>query len=147
MRLVPVRRFEMRPWQHAENRVGWMDRFFEDFFTESNEGGFVPSLDISETKKDFVIKAELPGMDADNIDLTVDKGVLTISGERKEEKTEEDENCYCRETSYGSFRRSVRLPTDVDAEKIAADYKNGMLKVKLPKLNGKDKKVIKIEAK
>ena len=146
MRLLPIRKVDMRPFVIARRSSDWMDRFFDDFFEESSNGHFHPTMEVSETKKDIVVKAEIPGIDSKDIDLSIDHGVLTISGEKKEEKEEEDENCYLKETSYGSFRRSVKLPVDVDEEKIKADFKDGTLKVRLPKAEGKDKKVIKVEA-
>ncbi len=106
----------------------------------------MPRIDMSETKKDIIVKAELPGLDVKDIDLSVDNGYLTISGEKRNESEEEEMNSFCRETSYGYFKRTVELPGEVDEEKIKADYKGGILKVLLPKANGKNKKAIKIEA-
>ena len=146
MRLLPIRKVDMRPFVISRSPSDWMDRFFDDVFESSSNGHFHPSVEVTETKKDVVVKAEIPGIDAKDIDLSIDRGILTISGEKKEEKEEEDENCYLKETSYGSFRRSFKLPVDVDEEKIKADFKDGMLKVRLPKAEGKEKKVIKIEA-
>jgi len=146
MKLVPYRRYEMRPWWLTSDR-SWIDEFFSDFMTDDEDRSrFVPSVDIKEKKKSLVVKAEIPGMDAENINLTLEKDMLIISGERSEEKEEEDENYYRRETSYGSFRRSVRLPVEVEADKITADYKNGVLTVTLPKANGKAAKTITVEA-
>ncbi len=100
---------------------------------------------MSETKKDIVVKAELPGLDAKDIDLTVNNGYLTISGEKRHESEEEEMNSFCREVTYGYFRRTVELPGEVNEEKVKADYKDGVLKVVLPKANGKSTKAIKIE--
>ena len=148
MKLVPYRRYEMRPWWLSADR-NWVDDFFSDFMTDDEDRNrFMPSVDIKENKKSLVVKAEIPGMDAKDIDLTLERDVLIISGERTDEKEEEDEkeNYYCRETSYGSFRRSLRLPVEVEADKIKADYKNGVLTVTLPKANGKAAKAITVEA-
>ncbi|MBN1881535.1 MAG: Hsp20/alpha crystallin family protein [Deltaproteobacteria bacterium] len=145
MKLVPYRRYEMRPWWLAADR-SWIDEFFGDFVTDDEDRSrFVPSVDIKENKKSLVVKAEIPGMDAKDIDLTLEKDMLIISGERTDEKEEEDENYYRRETSYGSFRRSLKLPVEVEADKIKADYKNGVLTVKLPKAGGKAAKAITVE--
>jgi HSP20 family protein len=131
---------------HLKNRIELYDNFFSDFLGDAMPWGAEPKIDMSETKNDIVVKAELPGLDAKEIDLSVDRGILTISGEKKSESEEQEMNSFCRETSYGYFKRSIELPADVDEQKIKADYKAGVLKVTLPKANGKEKKVIKIEA-
>ena len=146
MKLVPYRRYEMRPWWLSADR-NWIDEFFSDVMADDeNRSRFMPSVDIKENKKNLVVKAEIPGMDAKDIDLTLEKDMLIISGERSEEKEEEDENYYRKETFSGSFRRALKLPVDVEADKIKADYKNGVLKVTLPKANGKAAKAITVEA-
>ena len=146
MKLVPYRRYEVRPWWLNADR-SWIDEFFSDFMTDDEDRNrFMPSVDIKENKKSLVVKAEIPGMDAKDIDLTLKRDMLIISGERSEEKEEEEENYYRRETSHGSFRRSLKLPVEVEADKIKADYKNGVLTVKLPKANGKTTKAITVEA-
>jgi len=147
MRLLPISRIEMSPMRAWSRDLDLFDQYFDDFLKDVPLKSFAPMVDISETKKDIVVRAELPGMDPKDIELTLDKGMLTISGERKEEKEEEDENCYCKETSYGSFRRSIRVPADADTDSVTADYKSGVLKVKIAKLNGKDRKIITVEAK
>ena len=141
---APVRRINVRP---LTLKV-WDDDWFDNFFakTENDNGGFLPSVDVSEGEKSFTVAAELPGMDPKEIDLTMERDVLTISGEMKDENEEKEGEYYRRETSYGSFCRSIRLPSEVDDKKIKADYKDGILKVTLPKSNGKSKKVIKVEA-
>lgn len=141
---APVRRINARP---LALRV-WDDDWFNAFFGESEKAdkGFLPSVDVSEGEKNFTVAAELPGMDPKEIELTLEREVLTISGERKDEHEEKEGEYYRRETNYGSFCRSIRLPSEVDEKKIKADYKDGVLKVTLPKANGKSKKVIKVEA-
>ena len=106
------------------------DRFFEDFnlptlFSEPKE--WVPSFDISETDDNIIVRAELPGMDVKNINVTLTNGILTVKGERKDEKEKKEENYHLKETRYGSFSRSIRLPSEVKTEKIDATYKNGVL--------------------
>ena len=115
-----------------------MNRLFDRFFmerpeTELSEGKWSPSLDISETKDALVINAEIPGINPDDINISIIDNVLTIKGEKKEEKEEKEENCYCKEICCGSFSRSVRLPVSVKTEDINASYKNGILKIVLPK--------------
>ena len=132
--------------EDLKHHIDLYENFFNDFSGDSSPWVPMPKIDVSETKKDIMVKAELPGMDAKDINLTVKNGILTLSGEKREESDEEEMNSFCRETSYGYFKRSIDLPADVDEEKIKADYRSGILKVTLPKVNGKDKKLIKIEA-
>jgi HSP20 family protein len=92
-----------------------------------------PAVDIYETEGEIVVKAELPGMDRKDIALHLENNVLTIRGERKFEKETKEDNYHRIERSYGTFSRSFSIPTTVDEEKIRADYKEGVLKVALPK--------------
>ena len=94
---------------------------------------WAPSADISETKKAFLIKAELPGVDKENIQLSIQGGYLTIEGEHHREHEEDEETFHRTESFYGKFSRSFSLPENIDQEKISASYKNGVLKVKVPK--------------
>ncbi|MGB9498645.1 MAG: Hsp20/alpha crystallin family protein [Dissulfuribacterales bacterium] len=113
------------------------NRFFEnDFFPMTDplwsESAF-PKLDISEGKKKISVKAEIPGVDKKDIHVEIDGRILTLRGEKKQEKTEETDNYHRIERSYGSFRRSIRLPADVDEEKIKASFKRGVLQIELTK--------------
>jgi HSP20 family protein len=128
-----------------------MDRLWDSFFEGRpdrrirEEGEWLPSLDVAETKGDLVVKAELPGMDPKDIEISLSEGVLTIRGEKKQEKEEKEEGYHLIERSYGSFTRSIRLPKDVQNDKINASFKNGVLKVVLPKSEEAKKKEIKIK--
>jgi len=128
-----------------------MDRLWDSFFEgrptrrASEEGEWLPSLDVSETKGDLVVKAELPGIDPKNIDISLNEGVLTIKGEKRREKEEKEEGYHLVERSYGSFTRSIRLPREIQNEKINASYKNGILKITLAKSEEAKKKEIKIK--
>jgi len=93
----------------------------------------VPAVDISDTEKAYEITAELPGIDEKNIDLKVANGVLTIKGEKREEKEEKKKDYYLRERNFGSFERSFQVPDGVDNDKIEASFKKGILTVTLPK--------------
>ena len=108
-------------------------------------GEWLPSLDISDTKNELVVKAEVPGMDAKDIDISLSDGMLTIKGEKKQEKEEKETNYHLIERSYGSFLRSVNLPGEVQGDKISASYKDGILKITLPKSEEAKKKEIKIK--
>ena len=125
-----------------------MDRVWDSFLEGRpmrRAGEWLPSIDVSETKSDLVIKAELPGMDSKDIDISLSNGFLTIKGEKNQEKEEKDENYHLIERSYGSFTRSVQLPREVQSDKITASFKNGVLRVTLPKSEEAKKKEIKIK--
>ncbi|MBN2225519.1 MAG: Hsp20/alpha crystallin family protein [Deltaproteobacteria bacterium] len=146
MRLIPMKDyFESQVCEDLKREIDLHDSFFNDLTGDSPASNPMPKIEMSETKKDIVVKAELPGLDVKDIDLSVNNGYLTISGEKRNESEEEQMNSFCRETSYGYFRRTVELPGEVDEEKIKADYKGGVLKVVMPKANVKNKKAIKIE--
>jgi HSP20 family protein len=115
-----------------------MDRLLERFFgevasPELPHGTWEPRLDMSETKDTLTIKAELPGLESKDLDVSVSGDVLTIKGERKQEKDEKDEQRHIVERSYGTFVRMVRLPASVAQDKIKANFKNGVLTISLPK--------------
>ena len=111
------------------------DRFFEDFDLPviSRDEQWIPTVDVSETDDQVIVRAEIPGMDKKDIDITASDGLLTIKGEKKQEKEEEKEDYRFVERRYGSFSRSLRIPTGVEADKIDASYKDGVLTVKMPK--------------
>lgn len=113
-----------------------MDNFFRnvsfDLF-EKRPGPFSPSIDIMDTEKEVVVTAELPGVDENNIDISITKDTLTIKGEKKAEKEEKGKDFHLVERSYGSFIRTIPLPVDVETEKVGATYKKGVLTIKLPK--------------
>ena len=118
-----------------------MDRMFDRFFESKWDefpalGEWAPSMDISETKDSLVAKIEAPGMEEKDIQVSLQENLLTIKGEKKqekEEKDEKDERYHRVERSYGAFTRSVRLPVAVDASRVTARFKNGLLTVTLPK--------------
>ena len=112
------------------------DRFFNDlslpsFFGE--ERVLVPAFDISEAEKEYVITGEVPGMDVEDLDVTLLDGILTVKGEKKQEKEEKDENYRRLERRYGSFERSFRIPEKIKADELEATYKDGILRLTLPK--------------
>ncbi len=126
-----------------------MEKTWNQFFkawpsVETFRGEWVPSLDVSETKDEVVVRAEVPGIDAKDIDVTLKDGLLTIKGEKKAEKEEKGENHHLTERRYGSFSRSVRLPFDVHASKIKANYKDGLLTITMPKSEKSKVKQIKV---
>jgi len=93
----------------------------------------MPAVDVSETDKAYEITAELPGMDEKNVEVKVANGVLSIKGEKQEEKEEKKKDYYKRERNFGSFERSFQVPDGVDTDRIEASFKKGVLLVTLPK--------------
>ena len=132
MSLVKYRNEMRNPYTY--NMGGLLERFFnESTFDNTQEQKFVPEVDILESDKSYELHFALPGFEKENFNLDVDDNVLSVSGERKfsEEKTEKTYKSV--QTSYGSFKRSFTLPDNVDATKIEANYKNGILEVVVPK--------------
>ncbi|MGO8990193.1 MAG: Hsp20/alpha crystallin family protein [bacterium] len=133
---------ELAPFREFERMRRDMDRFWDSFLEgglrkRTEEGGeWLPSLDVAETKNELVVKAEVSGMDAKDIDISLSDGMLTIKGEKKQEKEEKEADYHLVERSYGSFTRFFQLPTGVQSDKISASYKNGVLTVILPKSEG-----------
>jgi len=128
-----------------------MDELWNRFLGETpvKRFGFeewVPSVDISETDDKIVARAELPGMDADDIDISVSGDLLTIQGEKKEENERKEESFYSSERYYGTFQRSFRLPAAVDSEKVEATFKNGVLTINLPKAQEAKRRKITVKA-
>ena len=141
---------ELIPFPEFERMRKEMDRLWDSFSGRprkrgEEEGEWLPSLDVSETKDEYVVKAEIPGIDPKDIDISLSDGMLTIKGEKKQEKEEKEENYHLVERSYGTFTRSIQLSGEVQAEKIKAEYKNGILKVVLPKSEKAKQKEIKIQ--
>ena len=138
----------MERWRPRRGLIPWrpfreleeLERRFEDIFGRpaavwrrlpTAERGWAPSIDVFEKEDKFVVKAELPGMKEEDIDDSLVGDTLTIKGERKAE-TEVKEEDYCCERSYGSFSRSIVLPSTVDAKKIEASSEDGVLEIRLP---------------
>lgn len=111
------------------------------------EGGWLPAVDAYEKDDKFVVKAELPGMKEEDIDVSVVGDTLSIKGEKKTETEVKEENYYRSERSYGSFFHSIPLPSAVDADKIEATYEDGVLEVTLPKIAKVKPKKVKVSAK
>jgi HSP20 family protein len=136
MALLPVRRRERERGQltRLHNEMGdLISSFFSDWDQPLFGYRHWPAIDIAENEDDFVIKVEVPGCKADEIDISVHGNTLTISGEKKQEEQKEGKGCYHIERSYGSFRRDLNLATDVDPEKIEATCKDGVITIKVPK--------------
>jgi HSP20 family protein len=123
----------MRPW--------WPERWFrgEQMLTDA------PVMDVFQDKDDIVVKAELPGMEKDNIEINLTDHTLTIKGEKKQEEEVKKEHYYRSERSYGSFIRTLQLPADVKADNVKASFKNGVLEVRLPKTEEAKTKEVKVK--
>ncbi|MFO7751814.1 MAG: Hsp20/alpha crystallin family protein [Desulfobacteraceae bacterium] len=141
---------DILPWKKKENSPrtykSKQDRFFDNMLTDwfgtpdrfrspgmLFDEDIFPKIDISEGIKHIRVKAEIPGVDADDMDVSLDGRRLTIKGEKKHEHKESNENRHWVEQSYGFFNRSIDLPADVDPEKVETKFKNGILKLKLKK--------------
>ena len=127
-----------REMEEMHNRLSSLfGRSWPVWRSEPEEGftlaEWMPSVDIEESDKEYLIKAELPGMKKEEVKLKVEGGTLSISGERKAEKEEKDKKYHRVERSYGAFSRSFTLPEGALAEKISAEFKDGVLMVHLPK--------------
>jgi HSP20 family protein len=126
-----------------------MNGLFDDFFYPSRRTSddkslwsWNPAVDIYEDDDNIVVKAEIPGMDKESIDVDVKDRVLTIKGERSENHEVQEEHYYRKESSYGRFERAFTLPADVKTDEIKAEYKDGILKVMVPKPEAKKPKQI-----
>jgi HSP20 family protein len=137
---IPVKREAQEPVYQLKHRLDHLfDDFFESFgltpFEPFNEafGAFSPRVDVSETDKEIKVSAELPGLDENDIEVSLARNLLTISGEKQEEAEDKGKNFYRMERSYGSFRRTIPLMVEVEADKIKAKFQKGVLTVTLPK--------------
>ena len=149
------------PWRPFMDLTRWerdMDRMMEDFlgrrvrpwwperlFRTDELDVRAPAVDVFEEKDDIVVKAEVPGMDKDNIEVKLTDHTLTIKGEKKKAEEVKEENYYRSERSYGSFFRTLELPKDVHAEKVKATFKNGVLEVRMPKTEEAKAKEVKVK--
>jgi HSP20 family protein len=125
----------------------WVARFFEDFppLFRADGGEWHPSFDISETEGHIVVKADLPGIDVKDLDISIDNNVLMVKGEKKQEKEDEHENFHRVERSCGSFCRSFMLPAEVKTDEIDAVYKDGVLHLTIPKSETVKRKRIEVK--
>ncbi|HZN54113.1 MAG TPA: Hsp20/alpha crystallin family protein [Candidatus Polarisedimenticolaceae bacterium] len=137
------------PFRELVTMSNRLNRTLGDSFSDRAEdafGAWVPPVDIFEKQDHLVIRAEIPGAKREDLDVRVENGVLTLHGERKREADVEEGNTHRIERSYGSFTRSFTLPTTVDASKIAATYKDGILEVSVPKAETAKPKRVEIRA-
>jgi len=148
MELIPWRPFGALSSSRRDLDNSLWNRFFRETpsmgtFTEE----WLPSVDISETKKNFIVKAELPGLDAKDVSVSLSGDLLIIKGEKKKEEEEKDEHHHYIERYSGSFQRSFQLPTSVKGDKVEAHFEKGVLNVIIPKVEEAEKKEIEIKVK
>jgi HSP20 family protein len=137
------------PFREMEDVFRQYSPFFARALRRSGGEGVAwsPVADITETDKEYLIKAELPEVKKEDVKITLDNGVITISGERRMEKEEKEANEIRVESFYGTFSRSFSLPDNIDAKAIQAASKDGVLKVRIPKTKAEEPKKIAIEVK
>jgi HSP20 family protein len=139
------------PFREVSRLRDEMDRLWEDIFRPQRilrPGGdeWIPAVDISDTADEVTVMVELPGMESKDISISLIGDVLIIRGEKKAEKERQGETFLLTERSYGSFVRSLRLPAEVEADKIEAIYKQGVLTIICPKKDQVKPRIIKIKA-
>jgi HSP20 family protein len=148
---IPVRREEYNPFGLLRQEMNTLfDNFSRGFEMDpfmGRFGTFSPSVDVKESDKEIKVSAELPGMEDKDIDVSLTKDSLTIKGEKKEEKEDKGKDFYRMERSYGSFTRTVPLPSEIDTEKVKAEFRKGVLTVTLPKTAKAIKETKKISVK
>lgn len=125
------------PFREMMSLRSAMDRLFDSAFVGSRNDweqvNWELALDVSETDEEYLVKASVPGINPDDLEITYNNKVLTIKGETRQEEEREDSRYHLRERRFGSFARSVSLPTMVDSDHIKASYENGVLSLQLPK--------------
>jgi HSP20 family protein len=125
------------PIRELDSLQGDMNRLFDRFFEGRTANGtarrWIPAMDLVETDDHLVLRGDLPGMTQDDVDIEIKDNVLTVSGERKAEHEDQSEGYHRVERSFGSFSRSLSLPQGIDPEKVEANFKDGVLEIRIPK--------------
>lgn len=133
---ILTRRNQGNDWPAMWNMDDEINRMFEQFgkpFGWTETGRYAPAMDVRETEDAYIVEADVPGIGKDDVHIEVADNVLTIKGERKDEKEQKDKNYHRIERNFGSFARSVALPAGFDSSKVSAKFDNGVLTVTLPK--------------
>jgi HSP20 family protein len=129
--------FDLIPFKPYDDFDLW-DAFFKVPPVDFGEYDFGVPLEISETKNTVIVEAEMPGMNSKDLDISLNGNLLTIRGEKKQERKTKNSDCYCSERTFGRFSRSVRLPANVNHDgKIKASYKDGVVRIEIPKTETK----------
>jgi len=135
---------EFRTMRELTDRM--LDRYFEEPLGDWQTSSWGLALDVAEDEDEFVVKASVPGIKPEDLDITVTKNTLTIKGEVRQEEEKEEERYHLRERRYGRFARSITLPTSVNADEIEADYEKGVLTLHLPKTEEMKPKRIEVKS-
>ena len=133
-------------WRPMLDPFQEFDRFFEDSPLVQNRG-FVPALDVYQTDNEVIVETPLPGIDPDKVNISVENDVLTIEGKTEKKSEVDEKNYYRKEVRVGGFHRAVALPSSVNGENAVAEYKDGVLKITIPKEERAKPRQIKISAK
>ncbi len=134
------------PFRALRRREETIDDLFREFFARSESEVIEPLADVAESDAEVTVKMAIPGVDKDQIQISVDNGMLDVHGETRKESEEKKKNYYRQEIRYGAFRRAVTLPAAVDVDKAAATLKDGMLTITMPKSKAAKGHHIKIAA-
>lgn len=134
----------LTPWRDLYRLRDEMDKAFSDYKVRTSAE--YPAVNIWSSTNDMVLTAEIPGIDSNDIDLSISGDTLTLKGERNPEELKENESYHRQERSYGKFVRSIKLPFFVDNNKVEANYTNGILKIRLPKAESEKQKKITIKS-
>jgi len=139
-------RGHLMKWGPMMEPFGDWDKFFEDF-NKGSVAGFSPALDIYEKGNDLMVDVQLPGIDPDKVDISVENDVLTIQGKMEKKSEVEEKNYYRKELRAGSFYRSIALPAHVQGDKAKAAYDDGVLKIAIPMKKAEKASKVKIAVK
>ena len=147
MALVPYRRRRGTGLTRLQEEMNDLfGQFFGNWDEPIGRGNWVPALDVAEREEAIVVEAEVPGMKAEDIDISVQDNTLTIRGEKKDEREDQGNNYHHVERRHGAFRRSIPLPGTVDTTKVEAKYHDGVLTIRLPKSEAAKPRKVKIAA-
>ncbi|MFP4039691.1 MAG: Hsp20/alpha crystallin family protein [Desulfosudaceae bacterium] len=150
MQLMPRRNRTMPTWRRtpetARDMMDILDRFWTETPFATALSDWEPSVDVSESNGNMQVRAELPGLNPEDIDVNVTGDLLTIKGEKTSESEEEDRDFYRRESFTGAFQRTIPLPEEADSENVQASFKNGVLNITLPKTESTRSKKVEITA-
>jgi HSP20 family protein len=142
-----------QPWQEMDSLRRQMDRLFDDFMPSSStlsllpkatEATWAPAIELQETDSEILLKAQIPGIEAKDLDIQVTQDAVSITGEKQEEAKTEEKGMFRSEFRYGQFQRLIPLPASVNNEQVKSEFKNGVLTLTLPKLAETPPKVVKV---
>jgi HSP20 family protein len=142
-----------QPWQEMDNLRRQMDRLFDDFMhvnsdlsllPRSPEATWAPAIELKETDGEVLLKVQIPGVEAKDLDIQVTQDAVSITGEKQEETKTEEKGMFRSEFRYGQFQRLIPLPVSVNNEQVKSEFKNGILMLTLPKLTAAPHKVVKV---